>query len=278
MRRGRYASAASSLGRASGKAGAVTGAAAGRTGAGRVNTGRGAVAMQPAPLDEAALGQALARGADSLGLALTNAQLQQLCRFAALLHKWNAVYNLTALRDIREVVTHHLLDSLAAVPALLRHVAGLPEQPGPRRLLDVGSGGGLPAVVFAIVCPALQVHCVDAVAKKAAFIQQVGASLGLPNLRSLHARVQDVQRPVGQGEDAAGYDIISSRAFASLADFTAWSCHALKPGGVWLALKGKTPGDEMDAVDARVARVFHVEPLQVPGLDASRCLVWMRAA
>lgn len=266
MTREGCSSAGSSAGRVSGKA------STGKTGA-----GRGRVA-QPPLLDEGALQKALVRGVDGLGLVLTGSQLQQLCRFAALLHKWNVVYNLTALRDTHEILTHHLLDSLAAVPPLLRHLASLPEQSGGCRLLDVGSGGGLPAVVFAIVCPALQVHCVDAVAKKAAFIRQAGVALGLSNLRSFHARVQDVVRSVEGEGGAVGYDIISSRAFASLADFTAWSCHALKPGGVWLALKGKTPGDEMNAVDASVARVFHVEQLRVPGLDASRCLVWMRAA
>jgi len=136
------------------------------------------------------------------------------------------------------------------------------------RLLDVGSGAGLPGVVIAICCPDITVHCVDTVAKKAAFIQQVAVSLKLPNLRGIHARVENLTDK---------YDVISSRAFASLADFTTWSRNALAEQGVWMAMKGKHPADELAALPADV-RVFHVEQLQVPGLDAERCMVWMRPA
>jgi len=130
----------------------------------------------------------------------------------------------------------------------------------------VGSGAGLPGVVIAITCPDIQVSCLDAVAKKVAFIQQVAATLKLPNLTGLHARIETV----GQA-----YDIISSRAFASLSDVVNGSHQALAAGGVWMAMKGKTPEEELaDLPD--LAKVFHVEPLQVPGLDAQRCLVWMR--
>jgi len=135
-----------------------------------------------------------------------------------------------------------------------------------RRLLDVGSGAGLPGVVIAICCPELAVDCVDTVGKKAAFIQQVAVSLKLPNLRGIHARVESLTE---------SYDVISSRAFASLADFTARSVGALAEQGVWMALKGKHPADEIAALPASV-EVFHVEPLTVPGLGAERCMVWMR--
>ena len=210
----------------------------------------------------------LRQGLQALGLQLSDAQVQQLLDFMALLQKWNKVYNLTAVRNPAEMLTHHLLDSLAAVPPLQRHLARLAAAGTTApRLLDVGSGGGLPGVVFAICCPQLQVDCVDTVAKKAAFIQQVAASLQLPNLRGIHARVESLQQP---------YAIVSCRAFASLVDFTTWSRAALAPEGVWLAMKGKHPQDEMAALPADVA-VFHVEPLTVPGLDAERCLVWMRA-
>ena len=134
------------------------------------------------------------------------------------------------------------------------------------RLLDVGSGGGLPGVVFAICCPQLSVGCVDTVGKKAAFVQQAAATLKLPNLRGIHARVESLAEP---------FDVVSCRAFAALADFTAWSRPALAPGAVWLAMKGKHPPEEIAALPASV-EVFHVEPLQVPGLDAERCIVWMR--
>ena len=207
----------------------------------------------------------LRAGAEALALGLDDAQLLRLLEFLALLQKWNKVYNLTAVRDPQEMLTHHLLDSLAAVAPLRRHVAqaGLA---GPVRLLDVGSGGGLPGVVFAICCPPVDVTCVDAVGKKAAFIQQAAVALKLPNLHGVHARVETLTAP---------FDVVSCRAFASLPDFTVWSRSALAPHGVWLAMKGKHPEEELAALPADV-QVFHVEQLQVPGLDAERCIVWMR--
>ncbi|MCO4095303.1 MAG: 16S rRNA (guanine(527)-N(7))-methyltransferase RsmG [Acidovorax sp.] len=220
--------------------------------------------------NEKGLRSQLEAGAASLGLALSDAQLDQLMEFMAQLQKWNKVYNLTAVRDPQEMLTHHLLDSLAAVAPLRRHVAGLAGQgvaASPVRLLDVGSGGGLPGVVFAICCPDVDVSCVDTVGKKAAFIQQVAAVLRLRNLHGLHARVETLTAP---------YDIVSCRAFASLPDFVNWSRSALAaPHGVWLAMKGKRPEDEIAALPAGVD-VFHVEQLVVPGLDAERCIVWMR--
>ncbi len=216
--------------------------------------------------------QPLQRGIEALGLTLSDAQQQQLLDFLALLQKWNKVYNLTAVRDPQEMLTHHLLDSLAAVPPLQRHLAAEAGQQGgaaaTQRLLDVGSGGGLPGVVFAICCPTLDVSCVDTVAKKAAFIQQTAATLRLPHLHGLHARVETLAQP---------FDVVSCRAFASLPDFTTWSHGALKEGGTWLAMKGKHPADEIAALPAGVS-VSRVEPLAVPGLDAERCIVWMQRA
>lgn len=215
----------------------------------------------------AALRTQLEQGAQQLNLGLNTAQIDTLMAFLDLLQKWNKVYNLTAVRDPQEMMTHHLLDSLAAVPALRRHVASLGKQPGERvAQLDVGSGGGLPGVVFAVCCPEVDVHCVDTVAKKAAFLQQAAVSLKLPNLKGIHARVETLQGP---------YDIVSCRAFASLIDFTTWSRAAIAPQGIWFAMKGKRPDDEMAALGADV-QMFHVEPLQVPGLDAERCIVWLR--
>jgi 16S rRNA (guanine527-N7)-methyltransferase len=203
----------------------------------------------------------LRSGAQALGLALTDAQIQHLLDYAALIQKWNKVYNLTALRDPADMLTHHLLDSLTAIAPLRRHTQGQPI-----KVLDVGSGGGLPGVVLAICMPELNVSCVDTVAKKAAFVQQVAVSLKLPNLRGLHARVETLTDP---------YQVICSRAFASLPDFVTWSRSALAEGGVWMAMKGKHPQGEIDALPADV-KVFHVEPLTVPGLDVERCMVWMR--
>ena len=132
--------------------------------------------------------------------------------------------------------------------------------------LDVGSGGGLPGVVIAICCPGVKVTCVDAVSKKAAFVQQVAASLKLGNLKGIHARVETLSGP---------FDVIGSRAFASLPDFVNWSSGALVDGGVWMAMKGKLPEEEMSALPT-MAQVFHVEQLLVPGLNAERCMVWMK--
>lgn len=136
------------------------------------------------------------------------------------------------------------------------------------KLLDVGSGAGLPGVVVAIACPQVRVSCVDTVAKKALFIQQVAAALRLPNLQGIHARVENLTQT---------FDVVSSRAFASLVDFTAWSRQALAPDGIWLAMKGKVPHDEVQALPPTV-QVFHVEHLAVPGLDAERCVLWLRPA
>jgi len=202
----------------------------------------------------------LRAGAAAMGVALSDAQGEQLLAYGTLMLKWNKVYNLTALRDPASVLTHHLLDSLAAVAPLQREWAGK------GKLLDVGSGGGLPGVVIAIMRPDIELSCLDAVAKKAAFVQQVAAELELPNLRGLHARVESL---------AGSYEVISSRAFASLPDFFNGSMNLLAPGGVWLAMKGKVPTDELAALPAGVA-VFHVEQLTVPGLDAERCIVWAR--
>lgn len=203
--------------------------------------------------------------AHGLGLSLDGAQCERLAAFAALLQRWGRTYNLTAILDRDQLLTHHLADCLAVVAPLRRHLATLPGRPS---LLDVGSGGGLPGVVLAIACPELDVCCVDAVGKKAAFVRQVAAELRLGNLRAEHARVEAM---------AGRFDVVASRAFASLADFVALTRARLADNGVWMAMKGQRPDDEIAALPGDVA-VFHVEPLTVPGLGAQRCLVWMRPA
>ena len=205
--------------------------------------------------------EGLRTGVQALGLSLSDEQIQRLLGYMALIQKWNKVYNLTALRDPADMLTHHLLDSLTAIAPLRRHTQGQPT-----KVLDVGSGGGLPGVVLAICMPELSVSCVDTVAKKAAFVQQVAVSLKLSNLRGLHARVESLTDP---------YPVICSRAFASLPDFVTWSRSALAEGGVWMAMKGKHPQGEIEALPADV-KVFLVEPLTVPGLDVERCMVWLR--
>lgn len=205
-------------------------------------------------------GDLLRKGASELGVDLSDRQSEQLLAYGALILKWNKVYNLTALRDPAAVLTHHLLDSISVIAPLHR------EHPEPAKLLDVGSGAGLPGVVIAVLRPDVDVTCLDAVAKKVAFVQQTAAELKLPNLRGLHARVESLQ---------GSYDIISSRAFASLPDFIDGSAQLLAPEGCWMAMKGKMPDEEIAQLKARVD-VFHVEQLTVPGLDAERCIVWMR--
>jgi 16S rRNA (guanine527-N7)-methyltransferase len=187
----------------------------------------------------------------------------RLDRFLGLLAKWNDAYNLTALRDPRQMRIQHLADCLAVVEPLARHLAGRRA-----RVLDVGSGGGLPGVVLAIARPDWDVTCVDAVGKKAAFVRQVAAELALPNLHAEHARVEAMK--------AERFDVITARAFACLADLLRLTRPLLASGGVWMAMKGKRPDDEILALPPE-AEAFLVEPLAVPGLDADRCLVWMRA-
>ena len=218
------------------------------------------------------LRQALIQSAAGMGVPLSDAQTAALLAYIALIQKWNKVYNLTAVREAPAMLTHHLLDSLAVIAPLQKQLQALHpvDSADPRRirLLDVGSGAGLPGVVIAIMCPEIQVDCVDTVAKKASFIQQVALSLKLSNLRGVHARVESLTDT---------YQVISSRAFASLVDFTSWSVNALAEQGVWMGMKGKHPAEEIAALPSSVS-VFHVEQLDVPGLGAERCIVWMRPA
>jgi 16S rRNA (guanine527-N7)-methyltransferase len=241
----------------------------------------------PIPADD--LAARLVAGAAALGLDLSAAQQTRLLGYLGLLSRWGRVYNLTAVREPAQMLTQHVLDSLAVWPALRRrlemtpsrapaHAAAAPAAIGAcasaapaRRLLDVGSGAGLPGVVLAIVAPDLEVSCVDAVGKKAGFVRQVAAELGLHNLRAEHARVESLPA----GREAGGFDVVTSRAFASLADFVDASQAQLAPAGVWMAMKGQVPDLEIAALPAQV-EVFHVEQLAVPGLQAQRCLVWMR--
>jgi len=194
---------------------------------------------------------------------LTDAQAAQLQEYLALLAKWNRVYNLTAVRDPSEMLQQHLLDSIAVIAPLLRWTGG----GEPARVLDVGSGAGLPGVVIAALVPGLDVTCVDAVGKKSSFVRQVAGALALKNLHAAHSRVESL--------DGGPFDVVISRAFASLADFVSLSRRHMGPRSVWLAMKGRKPADEIAALPPDI-EVFHVEQLAVPGLDAARCLVWMR--
>ena len=198
----------------------------------------------------------LAAGLTALEIALPEAAQLKLLAFRDLLLKWNRTYNLTALRDPQQAISHHLLDALAILP----HVGAGP-------LLDVGSGGGLPGIPLAIARPDLSVTLVDAVQKKATFLQQVVIELELKSVAVHHARVEEMR---GQ------YAQISSRAFAELARFVSLTRHLLAPGGRWLAMKGTRPDDELKALPAG-SEVEAIIPLVVPGLDAERHLIILRA-
>lgn len=210
--------------------------------------------------DRAALAQVLAAGVAKLGLDLSGAQQAQLMDYLALMAKWNSVYNLTSLRDPMQMVTHHLLDSLAAVPAFA----------GARNVLDVGAGGGLPGIVLAIAAPGMKVSLIDTVHKKTAFLTQVKAELGLSNVTVYTGKVQELQAP-------QKFDVITSRAFADLSDFVNWSGQLLAGGGRFIALKGVAPEDERQRLPAPW-KATEVRPLQVPGLGAERHLVFIERA
>lgn len=207
--------------------------------------------------DRPALSAVLAEGIAAMQLDVSPAQQEKLMDYLALMFKWNAVYNLTSLRDPMQMVTHHLLDSLAAVPAFTRA----------RNVLDVGSGGGLPGVVLAIVRPDMKVSMIDTVHKKTAFLTQVKAELELTNVTVYTARVEQLQV-------SDKFDVITSRAFADLSDFVNWSCHLLADGGRYIALKGVAPKDEQERIPADWA-VTRLEPLHVPKLGAERHLVFI---
>ncbi len=198
----------------------------------------------------------LADGLAELGIALPEAGQRQLLAFRDLLLKWNKTYNLTALRDPDQAISHHLLDSLAILPQI-----------GEGSLLDVGSGGGLPGIPLAIARPELAVAMVDAVQKKVSFLQQASIELDLKNVTVHHARVEEMQ---GQ------YAQISSRAFAELGLFVSLTRHLLAPGGRWLAMKGAWPDAELRALAADVT-VEAILPLTVPGLAAERHLIILKA-
>jgi 16S rRNA (guanine527-N7)-methyltransferase len=212
-----------------------------------------------------ALDAPLREVAASLQLQLSDSQTDALLAYLALLQRWNATYNLTSIRDAQGMLIQHLADCLAVMTPLTRHLrAQVSLKP---RLLDVGSGGGLPGVVIAVMCPDITVVCVDTVGKKAAFIRQIAVELKLHNLQGEHARVENLE--------LAPFDLITSRAFASLLDFVTLTRGLLSPNACWMAMKGKLPQTEIAELPSHV-EVFHVEHLTVPKLNADRCLVWMQ--
>jgi 16S rRNA (guanine527-N7)-methyltransferase len=222
-----------------------------------------ALAADQVSLDRAAERREIAALGARVGAALSDDQAESMQVYLDLLERWNATYNLTAVRDRGAMKVQHLADCLAVIAPLARQTAAKPQG----RLLDVGSGGGLPGVVIAIAWPGWDVTCVDAVGKKSAFVRQVAGQLRLRRLHAEHARIETLQ--------AGPFDVVTARAFATLGELVRLTGHLLAPAGAWMAMKGQLPDDELAGVPAGV-EVFHVEPLTVPGLDARRCLVWMR--
>lgn len=211
-------------------------------------------------IDRASLMPVLADGIRALHLDLGDAQVAQLMDYLALLSKWNAVYNLTAVREPARMVEQHLLDSLAAVPAF----------DGAENVLDVGSGGGLPGMVLAIARPDMRVAMVDTVHKKTAFLTQAKSELGLSNVTIHTSRVEQLETP-------RKFDVITSRAFAELADFVSWSNHLLTEGGRFIAMKGVLPTDEIARLPAGWKAAV-VQSLAVPHLNAERHLIFIERA
>lgn len=211
--------------------------------------------------DRPALTQILREGADALSISLSAAQTARLIDYLALLYKWNAVFNLTAVRDPEQMVIQHLLDSLAAVPAFI----------GAKNVLDVGAGGGLPGMVLSIWAaegqPEMRIAMIDAVQKKTAFLTQVKAELGLDKVSIFAGRVERLKVD-------APFDVITSRAFADLSDFIACSSHLLAFDGQFIAMKGMTPDEEIRCLP-RAWKVIKVQALQVPRLQAKRHLVFI---
>ncbi|HEY4294725.1 16S rRNA (guanine(527)-N(7))-methyltransferase RsmG [Luteibacter sp.] len=202
-----------------------------------------------------ALQTQLDRGIATLGVTLPDGAVERLLDYRDLLERWNSAYNLTAIRDDREMVARHLLDSLAILP----YVHG-------RSLADLGTGPGLPGIPLAIAEPAREVLMVDSNGKKVRFLREAIRSLKLGNAKTLQSRVEDVE---------GTFECITARAFASLADMLGWGGHLLAPNGVWLAMKGKHPAEELDGVPEGF-RVEAIHMLGVPGVEGERHLVVIR--
>lgn len=204
-------------------------------------------------------------------LTVTELQREQLLAFVAMIARWNKVYNLTAVRDPLEMLTHHIFDSLAAIQAMQ---AWLPNGKRALEVVDVGSGAGLPGVVMAILFPHWRVHCVDAVAKKTAFVSQVRAELELPNLFSHHCRIEEFALP-----EKAQADLLTCRAYASLYDFIQGCEHLATSASRYIALKGKLALTQEESIQAQEMlgekhlEILAMPAVEVPGLSGERHLV-----
>jgi len=208
--------------------------------------------------DTSGLRHMLAEGVQELALHLTDAQIDKMIAYLLLLSKWNSVYNLTAIRDPKEMVKQHLLDSLSAAPAFV----------GAKNVLDVGAGGGLPGMMLAITYPEIKISMIDTVSKKTAFLSQAKTELGLTNVTVHTGRVEALQV-------TEKFDVITSRAFSELCNFINWSGHLLADGGQFIAMKGVAPAQEIERLPEGW-QVTGMQALSVPGLQAERHLVFVK--
>ncbi|SRR5690606_23918290 len=207
----------------------------------------------------------LRRAAIELGLQLEDHQYAALLSYVDQLQRWNRTYNLTALRDPNEMLVQHVFDSLSVVRPLQERLGRAGKA---TRVVDVGSGGGLPGVVLAITNPEWHICCVDAVEKKTAFVQQMVGALSLPNLSARHGRVESLA-PMEA-------DAVISRAFASLLDFSTLAGRHVGQEGWLVAMKGREPLEEIESLhNAAAWHVVQIQTLSVPEMDAQRCLLWI---
>lgn len=217
----------------------------------------------PANIPQALMEQmrtTLENGLQKMGLGLSAEQIKKLLDYVCLVHKWNQVYNLTAVRDPLDMITLHVLDSLSVLPYI-----------DCKRLLDVGAGAGLPSIPLAICMPDLVVIAIDAVQKKVIFMRQVKAQLGLVNFDVMHGRVEAQKVP--SKEIPEKFDAIISRAFSEIGLFIKLTRHLLANDGVWLAMKGVVPVQEFEKIDHKP---MDIKKLTVPGLDAERHLIVLK--
>jgi 16S rRNA (guanine527-N7)-methyltransferase len=216
---------------------------------------------------ETGTSERLIKALNALSLTATPSQQAALLEYLSQLLRWNKTYNLTAIRDPEQALVHHIFDSLSLVPSICSVVnAQLNDVP---MIVDVGSGGGLPGVILAIMLPGVRVTCIDAVEKKTMFIRQMAGVLALQNLTAQHARIETLAPLQSM--------IVTSRAFASLEDFARLAGPHVRDGGYLLAMKGRSPDEEIEALQTLTAwSVQVVQPLIVPELDSQRCLVWMQ--
>ncbi len=203
---------------------------------------------------------------NTYGLQMVTEQKEKLLEYLGQLNKWNKTYNLTAIRNQEQALVQHVFDSLSVVKPILECMQQ--QKIACPKIMDVGSGGGLPGVVLAITLPEASVICVDAVDKKMAFIRHIAAVLQLKNLKAVHARIEELP--------PAEMNVVTSRAFASLKDFAELSGKHVATGGEFVAMKGKHPADEIVELEKTEWQVQKIETLTVPELDAERCLVWMQ--